>query len=49
VAFRPRLNGAHYAELMEIVGRATTQEELRDAVAAAAERWNCEVDFDDPP
>jgi hypothetical protein len=47
VAFRPRLSAEQYSELMEIVRHATTQAELRAAVTAAADRWQCELMLDE--
>ncbi len=46
VAFHPRLSSEQYAELMAICERATTRDELRLEVEAAARRWGSTLEFD---
>jgi hypothetical protein len=46
LAFHPRLTAEHYAELMRICEQATTKDELRREVEAAAQKWGSTLEFD---
>ena len=47
VRFHPRLSAEQYAELMQVVDRATTKSELKAALEQAAQTWEKEVVIDD--
>ena len=47
VRFHPRLNTDEYAELMQLVDRATTKGELKAELERAAEKWKKEAVIDD--
>ena len=47
VRFHPRLNADEYAELMQLVDRATTKGELKTELEKAAKKWKKEAVIDD--
>ena len=47
IVFHPRLTVEQYAELLRIADRATTKDELRDALELSARLWEKDVEFDD--
>jgi hypothetical protein len=46
VVFRPNLSAEQYIELLNRVERATTKQELREEMQAAAKAWNRKLEFD---
>lgn len=47
VRFHPRLDADQYAELMQVVDRATTKGELKAELERAGKQWEKEVIIDD--
>ena len=47
VTFCPRLSAAQYAELMEVVERSDTKDELRSALEGLAQTWGSRVVLDE--
>jgi hypothetical protein len=47
VRFRPRLDLIQYAEFTRLVHEATTRDDLRKSVEAAAKRWGIECECED--
>lgn len=45
VVFQPRLTVEQYDELMRIVDRASSKDELREALELSARLWEKEVEF----
>lgn len=45
--FRPRLTSEQYTELMLVIERPATKEELRRELASLAKMWGSEVEFDE--
>jgi hypothetical protein len=46
VRFHPRLTAEQYTELLEMVSRAATRNELRQEAEVAAKKWGKQLDFD---
>jgi hypothetical protein len=47
VTFFPRLSAAQYAELMEVVEKSDTKDELRSAQKGLAKTWGSRVALDE--
>ena len=47
VRFHPRLSAEDYAELMQVVDRATTKGELKAELERVGKKWEKEVVIDD--